>query len=231
MVSTIAVTIKISLVTFGLFVACQAYGASRIDLPVQERLDVPETVASSFVRLTDFAGFIATSFKVPLLVEVAYPLPDLTIPAGKFSARQLLDQAVRQLHSYGWQDDRGVAHLYEKDVIASRRNLLNVRIHRFWFPDNVAEFDYYFRPCIYGTTQGYDCIGGAFSGIKPPDLKKEQLPKLEAFKDVPARSILLRALQANGHFYVVIVFEKKRDLMGLFPLRSWNMRSLVPDEP
>src|SRR5579864_2242052 len=42
---------------------------SRLDLPLEQRLDAPQRIASVPLRLTDFVSFIATSFKVPLLVE------------------------------------------------------------------------------------------------------------------------------------------------------------------
>ena len=189
-------------------------------------------MASADVRLTDFVGFIASSFKVPLLVETTAPVPDLTIPAGTYSARQLLNIGVQQLHGYGWKDEAGVAHLYQKELLVSAGNVLNVQIHRFWFPNNAADFDFYFRPCISSTIQGYDRMGGAYSGFKPSRLEKEPLPNLEAFKDVPARAILLRALQANGHFYVLIAYESTHPkLMGDFVFLNWFTRSMVPPEP
>ena len=42
---------------------------SRLDLPLEQRLNVPQRVALVPRRLTDFVSFIATSYKVPLLVE------------------------------------------------------------------------------------------------------------------------------------------------------------------
>jgi hypothetical protein len=168
-----------------------------------------------------------------VLVETVAPVPDLTIPAGTYSARQLLDKGVQQLRGYEWKDEGGVAHLYQRALRASRGNLLNVQIRRFSFPANVADFDFYFRPCISGTIQGYDCTGGgAYTGFKPSGLEKEPLPSLEAFKDVQARAILLRALQANGHFYVLIAYESAHPrLRSNFPFGNWFTRTLVPAEP
>jgi hypothetical protein len=69
----------------------QQSASSRLDLPLQQRLDSPQRVAAASVRLTVFVSFIATSFKVPMLVETISPVPELRIPAGTYTARQLLD--------------------------------------------------------------------------------------------------------------------------------------------
>jgi len=217
-----------------LFASAQEFPASsRLNLSLQERLDALQTVASATVTLRDFVGFIAHSFKVPLLVETTSPVPDLTIPAGTFSARQLLDIAVRQLPAYEWKAEGGVAHLYDKQLVRSRGNILNVKINRYDFQNNVADFIFEFPACIHSATQGYGgCMGSALEGIKTPGLDKEPLPYLEAFKDVSARAILLRALQANGHFYVLIAYESTRPkLTSDFPFRNWFTQSLVPAEP
>jgi hypothetical protein len=205
---------------------------SRLDLSLPQRLDAPQPVASASIRLTDFVGFIGNTFKVPLLVETTSPVPDLTIPAGTFSARQLLDLAVRQLPGYKWEVENDVAHLYRTALVGWRGNLLNTRIHRFYFPKDMGDFVLQFPNCIHSTIQGYDCLGGAITGIVPPGLDKEPLPYLESLKDVTARTILLRALQANGHFYVLIAYESTRPkLTSIFPFLNWFTQSLVPAEP
>src|SRR5690242_10241634 len=131
---------------------------SRLELPLPQRLDAPQAVASASLRLTDFVGFIGNSYKVPLLVETTSPVPDLTIPAGTFSARQLLDIAVRQLPGYEWEAENGVAHLYRTALVGWRGNLLNVHIHRFYFPKDVGNFVLKFPNCIHSTIQGYGCV-------------------------------------------------------------------------
>ena|ERR1700721_121959 len=59
---------------------------SRLDLSLEPRLDLPQRVASASLRLTDIVSFIATSFKVPLLVETPAQVPNLQIPAGTYTA-------------------------------------------------------------------------------------------------------------------------------------------------
>jgi hypothetical protein len=205
---------------------------SRLDLPLEQRLDLPQRIASVPLRLTDFVSFIATSFKVPLLVETPAPVCDLETPDGTYSARQLLDLAMHQLPGIEWKDEGGVAHIYDKRLVRSSGNLLNVRIHQFAFPHDVGEFMYYFRPCISATLEGYDCRGGAFTGFQLPQLKQGRLPFGQNFDGVLARDILLAALKVNGRFYVLIAFEGiEPRLKSQFPFQNWFAESLEVAEP
>jgi len=189
-------------------------------------------IAGGSTSLRDFVGFIGNSLKVPLLVETTSPVPDLTIPTGMYSAHQLLDIAVRQLHSYEWKDERGVVHLYQRQLVISQGNLLNAKIHLFFFPKNVADFILYFRQCIYSTIQGNGCLVGVITAIPPTGLDKEPLPYEEGFENETARTILLRALQANGRFYVLVAFESIHPkLTSDFPFLNWFTQSLVPADP
>jgi hypothetical protein len=205
---------------------------SRFDLLLEQRLDAPQRIASVLLRLTDFVSFVATSFKVPLLVETPAPVPDLKTPDGIYSARQLLDLAMQQLPGFEWKDEDGVAHIYEKHLVNSSGNLLNVRIHQFAFPSDVGEFMYLFRPCIWGTIEGYDCRGGAYTGFQLPKLKQGHLPLGQNFNNTLARDILLAALKANGRFYLLIAFEgTKPRLKSHFPWGNWFAESLEVAEP
>ena len=148
----------------------------------------------------------ATSFKVPLLVETSLPDANVRIKEGTYSARQLLDDVAAQVIGVAWKDEEGVAHIYEKQLVSSPGNLLNVRIPHFAFHGEVGEFMYLFRPCISSVIHGYGCQGGVYSGFQLPKLKQGQLPEGQSFENAVARNILLAALQANGRFYVVIAF-------------------------
>ena len=206
--------------------------SSRLDLPPEQRLDLPRRVTSASLRLTDFVSFIATTFKVPLLVETPAPVPDFKTPEGTYSARQLLDIAITQLPRFEWNDEGGVAHMYEKHLVASSGNLLNVRIPQFSFPHDVGEFMYRFRPCINSVIQGYGCRGGAYSGFQLPKLRQGRLPYSQTFTNEDARSILLTALKANGRFYVLIAFDGAQPkLRSEYPFANWFAESLEIDEP
>jgi hypothetical protein len=205
---------------------------SRIDLPLESRLDLPQRVAGSSLRLKDFVSFIATSFKVPMLVETPNPIPDIDMPDGLFTARQLLDSAIQQMPGYEWRDVAGVAHIYEKLLVRSQGNLMNVVVPRFAFPSDVGEFMYRFRPCVNSVIQGFDCGGGIYTGFQLPKLKQGRLPYMQAFSDETARNIMLAALKENGRFYVLIAFESNNPkLKSKYPFANWFAESLEVDEP
>jgi len=205
---------------------------SPLGLPLEQRLDLPRRVASESLSLTDFVSFIATTFKVPLLVETSAPTPDLKTPEGTYSARQLLDVAISQLARFEWKDEGGVAHIYGRSLVASSGNLLNVRIPQFSFPHDVGEFMYLFRPCINSVILGYGCRGGLYTGFQLPKLKQGELPYGQTFTNEAARSILLTALKANGRFYIGIAFEGSQPkLRSQYPLANWLAESLEIDEP
>jgi hypothetical protein len=125
-----------------------------------------------------------------------------------------------------------VAHIYEKRLVHSSDNLLNVRIPQFAFPHDVGEFIYLFRPCIDSVIQGYGCKGGAYTGFQLPQLKQGGLMYGQTFTNELARDILLAALKMNGKFYVLIAFEgTKPKLRSEFPFKNWFTESLEVAEP
>lgn len=205
--------------------------AARLQLPVEQRLDVPLKVKKAPLTLVEFVGFIATAYKVPLLVETTSPVPDLKVPSGTYTARDLLNVGIRQLRGYEWKDEGGVAHLFQPALEKSPGNLLNVVVPHFKFPKTVGEFMYLFPPCVSSIIQGNGCTGGAYSGFVLPKLKQPKLPCLK-FKNETARNILLQALQANGRFYVLVAFEDEHPkLKSEFPFRNWFAQSLEEYTP
>ncbi len=204
----------------------------QFDLPLEQRLNVPQRIASVPLALTDFVSFIATSYKVPLLVETPAPAPDLKTPGGTYTARQLLDIAMGQLRGFEWKNEGGVAHIYQKRLVRSSGNLLNVRIPHFAFPHDVGEFMYLFRPCIHSVIQGYGCETGAYSGFQLPNFKQGRLPYGQTFTNTLARDILLTALKVSGRFCVLVAYEKAQPkLRSEYPFANWFAESLEVDEP
>ncbi len=204
----------------------------RLDLPLEQRLDIPVKHASATLRLTDFVSFVATSYKVPVLAEVVAPIPDVKVSEGTDSARQLLETVIGRLPGYLWKDEGGIAHIFQTSLLTSRGNILNLQVDRFYFPASVPDFNASFRSCLWGLAQHHGCVGGAISDLIPTELHKEPLPYAEAVREVAGRAILIRALQANGHFYSLIGYRSdKPQLDDDFAISNWFIRSLVPDEP
>ncbi|MDP9159429.1 MAG: hypothetical protein M3O09_04270 [Acidobacteriota bacterium] len=135
--------------------------------------------------MTDFISFIATSFKVPLLVETPAPVPNLDSPEGTYAARQLLDVAIAQLPGFAWKDEVGVAHVYQQRLVNSSGNILNVRIPHFAFPYDVGEFMYLFRPCIDSVIKGPRYEGfGEPDGLEKDDFHSSLKPSCQSRRTV-----------------------------------------------
>lgn len=169
----------------------------------------------------------------PVLAEIVAPNPDISIPGGTYTARQLLDITVRAIPSYRWQNQDGVAHIYQRRVVDARGNLLNLRIHRFMTPQNVRDFNMIFRACLKSTVQGFGCMGAVITEITPAFFEKEKLG-IEIFKDRTAREVLLWALQDNGFCYVVLGYPNSRPKLpgdAEFTFVNWHLRSLRTQEP
>lgn len=206
---------------------------SRPNLSLDRRLDIPVVVVPVRGKLTDLVSFVATTYKVPVLAEIVAPNPDISIPGGTYTARQLVDITVRAIPSYRWQNQDGVAHICQRRVVDARGNLLNLRIHRFMTPQNVRDFNMIFRACLKSTVQGFGCMGAVITEITPAFFEKEKLG-IEIFKDRTAREVLLWALQDNGFCYVVLGYPNSRPKLpgdAEFTFVNWHLRSLRTQEP
>jgi hypothetical protein len=204
---------------------------ARLALPLKQRLDVPLNHTAANFRLTDFVSFIATSYKVPLLAEVVAPVPDVQIPAGSHTARKLLDYVVSRLPGYAWDDDQGIANIFEVDVRKAAGNILNLPVHYFMVPPNVWEFNAEFRLCLWNIAKQQGCSGGVIDEVGQPELRKEALG-VGSFHDAPAGTILRTVLRENGRFHVLMAYSSRRPKLGdSFVFENWYTQSLVPDEP
>jgi hypothetical protein len=205
--------------------------AQRLALPLEQRLDVPLRVSSATLKLTEFAAFVATSFKVPLLVESPLAVEGLKSPKGTYSARQLLNVVVRQRPELDWEDVGGVAHIFDKRLVRSRGNLLNVRIRWFAYSKDVGETLYMFRACVSATIKGFGCETSVNAGFALPHLQDGALPKGQTFENASVREILLTALKQNGRFWILIGFDGHvPKLESEFPFLHWYNESLEVNE-
>ena len=84
----------------------------------------------------------------------------------------------------------------------------------------------------YIDNSGLWLYGRSYYGAVRLGLNKEPSPYSESFKDVTSRTILMRALHAYGHFYVLIAYESTRPkLTSDFPFLNWFTQSFLPAEP
>ncbi len=147
---------------------------ARLALPLGQRLDTPLNHTSASFRLTDFVSFIATSYKVPVLAEVVAPVPDVQVPVGTHTARQLLDYVVGRLPGYAWDDDDGVANIFQVDLRKAPGNVLNQPTNHFDVPSNVWEFNSKFRSCQWDIAHQQDCGGRVWTKLLNQNCRRKR---------------------------------------------------------
>src|ERR1043166_5835979 len=76
-------------------------------------LDVTRQHLQITADLANALVSVATEYQVPIVAElVATEDPKIEMPAGKATARQLLNWLVSKAPNYSWKEQAGVVHLY-----------------------------------------------------------------------------------------------------------------------
>jgi hypothetical protein len=168
------------------------------------------------LKLTDFASFIATSFKVPLMVETSAPVPDLQIQAGTYSARQLLDAAVAQLPRFKWKDEEGIAHIYQTGLVKSPGNLLS-----FHFPMTWGSLCTISAPVSVPSSRGTDVEAASTLDFGGRDFNRADCRwDKTSTPCLPGTSCWLLAFESI-----------EPNLKSQFPFRNWFAEALEVAEP
>ena len=161
--------------------------------------------ASLWGNLANVLAQVAHSDRIPMVAELAQPLPDIKVPGGTHTGRQLLDLIAHQAPGYTWELNGSVVHFYNSQLIQAKVNFLNFQFRQFSMPRNMTEFEYKFPTQIIGLMNGYDGLGGAFEGFYKKELEKDRL-RPEGLIKVTGREIFFRAATESPTFFTVIVF-------------------------
>lgn len=157
---------------------------------------------------TDLANALAQmarSSHVPIIAELAQPLPKIPIAEGTPVSENSLNELVRQAPGYEWKVDSGVVHFYNKKLRAAPLNFLNLRFPRFTVPSNLSELKLWFPGRAIGLLEGFTAEGGAISGFGDAALEKEKLDRATLENMTPLQ-ILLQIAHERPTFYTIIVF-------------------------
>ena len=172
-------------------------------------LDLPVAHQAKSGDLVDLLTFVATQFHVPVIGELAQPLPkNLNIPPGTHTARELFDLIFKKANRNTWDAAGNVAHVYDKSLLKSPKNFLNARLKSFQMPGSVGELERSL-PAVLPDINGVMHEGIATTGLTDPYLSKITLPS-KTVHNVTAREILFQAAQASSNFYSIIVFPNAR---------------------
>jgi hypothetical protein len=161
-------------------------------------------------NLAEVLRFIAQEYHVPVIAELIYPVPArVVIEPGKDSAIDLLKQVVNQVPRYSYTiADCGLIHVYEKDLLNARGNILNIQMKTFSMPANVSDLKLVLPGAISGAKRGLPSGGVVISGFPSQEMERQHLVPRE-LTNVTGRDVLISAASESLNFYSIIVFAKR----------------------
>jgi hypothetical protein len=140
--------------------------------------------------LVRILAFIAGTFKVSVLGELAQPYPnEVRVPAGRHTLEQTMNLVIQQCPEYRWRSEDGTLWVYRKSLLDARANFLNLRLKVFRMPDNLGDLKR-FLPMDIQVAEGKG--GGVTAGGPTPDQTSAKLSP-EVFKNISVRDALIRA--------------------------------------
>lgn len=199
----------------------------------QQKQQKPISPLDSFVHhsaqkgdLVQLLEFTATTFALPMTIEIAQPYPaEIALPARVSSARQVLDLIVKASPEYGWEDRDGVVVVYNIHLKQSMGNVLNTRLQSFRMPENVGEFRLVLINSLAHPRNG---VGGVIAGVEAPEVTALKLSSGKILENVTGREILIEACRENRKSFSVIVFPNDNPQTSTdreAAMSEWTMRS------
>jgi hypothetical protein len=178
--------------------------------------------------LANALGQIAWLSDLPMVAELAKPLPRIQIAEGMHSVEYLLLEIVRQAPENEWERAGRVIYFHNKKLKYAKFNFLNLRFPRFAMPNNVSEIKLTFPQREYGLLQGYSGGGIVTTGFGDARLQKDLLQPA-TLVNVTGREILLQVANESPTFFTVIVFpnaEPTKKQMEQEMNRNWFWQAL-----
>jgi hypothetical protein len=179
----------------------------------------PQDLANALAQM-------ARASHVPLIAELAQPLPRIPTEEGKPLNADTLNQLVKQSPGYEWKMEGKVVHFYNKKLRQARFNFLNLKFPRFTIPPNLSQFQLWFPGRAIGLLQGYTGEGGVSGGFGDPLLEKEALQR-ETLENVTALGVLIHVANQSPTFYTVLAFPSAAPTKNEAEKQvSWHFGSL-----
>lgn len=166
--------------------------------PLPQHSALPQDLANALVQM-------ARASHVPLIAELAQPLPKIPAAEGALLNPGTLDQLVRQAPGYEWKMEGKAVHFYDKELRMAPSNFLNLKFAHFTVPVNLSEFKLSFPQRAIGLLQGYTEEGGVTFGLRDTQLEKEKL-RQTTFENVTPLEVLVNVANESPRFYTVLVF-------------------------
>ena len=210
-----------SLLVAVLGVACTGFaqGNKKPERPAPQYGQPPQDLANALVQM-------ARASHVPLIAELALPLPMIPTSEGVPLDAATLKQLVKQAPGYTWENDGKAIHFYSKKLRNARYNFLHVKFDRFTVPPNLSDLKLWLPGRATGLLQGFSGEGGATTGFGDPQLENKKLQRA-TLQNVTPLEVLAHIANESPTFYAVIVFP------GITPTKdqaekqvSWHWGSL-----
>jgi hypothetical protein len=215
------------LASFALAAACPSVRAQVGSLDRVVRLD--ETSAD----LVNVLAQVAWLSQLPIIAELAQPLPKVQIAEGSHSVEYLLQTIAQQSPGHQWEAEGKAVHFYNEKLKGAKSNFLNLTFPRFTMPGNISELKLTFAAREYGLMQGHSGGGIVTTGFGDAVLEKDLLQHT-VLENITGREILLRATNESPTFFTAIIFPNaaptKRQ-MELDMNRNWFWQALKGQRP
>ena len=167
--------------------------------------------------LAEALGAVAVQLRVPIVAELALPLPHgFNLPEGNDTAEPLLNSIIAASPNYTWKWEGRVAHVYNRRLLTAPSNFLTLQLESFRLPGNVAQLNVMLRNALWECSipktiaNHRRCplpLGFAFAGFWPTALEPLRLTP-HRIRVTSARQVMLEGANDNGQFYSIVVFPR-----------------------
>ena len=200
--------------------------ASSSIIPSYSQAPVPHPSKSG--DLAEVLSFLAHTYRLPLIAELAQPLPKVTIAANKQRVPQVFDSLMQQAPGYAWAWENGVVHVFNKRLLTQSKNFLNWRLTNFISPIDLGTFSSALPTQLHNLEIGYHGLGSVGNGLIPQKLQQILLPG-QTFRNASARQILFSTAQSSKQFYSIVVFPNahpRTHADAEFAFQNWFWRAI-----
>jgi hypothetical protein len=166
---------------------------------------------------------------MPMVAQLAQPLPKIFIAEGTHTTNYLLEEIIRQAPGYSWELHGQVVLIYSRLLKEAPFNPLTHRFARFSMPDNVSALKYMLPNLAATLLEEEPAKGIIMTGFGDQALEKESLQP-STLENVSGEEVLIRAMEESPTFSVVIVFASAKPTKGQALKAYWSWQSLKADQ-
>jgi hypothetical protein len=212
--SSWAVYLKITLILLFLAEPIATYGQDT-NARFESALGTPKEIGSSYLGRREVLEKVSTVFELPMLIVVPQSDGVFEIPAGRHSAREILNGIVQRNPQYDWERCDSAVYFYQKTLRDNPKNFLNWKAKEIRISGDLAIFKLYLASKLARVTDPSVPIepdqGGLLVGITPERLMKHKLPSV-VLHDVTISEALCKVLSLDRRFYISINFPNAKTI-------------------